>query len=80
MITCKNKNCPYQENNECMRRVTVINEFGLCSFLFRGQQLRQPHDKDWKFIKKGDQAVFDEGNVQTNSKDPVNGDAAFKNE
>ena len=78
-VACQNKNCPYYENNECMRRVTIINKFGLCSFIFKGQQLRQLHDKDWKYIKKGDMAVFDDEKNQTDSEDFIN-ETAVHNE
>ena len=58
--------------------MTVINEFGLCAFLFRGQEPRQLHGNDWKYIKKGD-AVFAQESDQINSEDLVSADAASEN-
>lgn len=51
MIKCKVAACPFLNSGFCERRVGIINEFGLCGFLFKGQQPREIHTTDWEYIK-----------------------------
>ena len=46
MTRCKMNDCPYAEKGFCSRRVTVINEQGLCAFLYRGVEIRQRTQHD----------------------------------
>ena len=72
MIVCKNKNCPYQQKDQCAKRVTVINEMGLCDFWVRAQQGKINLEE---FIKK-EVAVGEGEIVQIKSEDSVSQDAA----
>lgn len=76
MTVCKIKNCVYQCGGQCARRITVINEMGVCTFWTKVQQNKVNIDE---FIKK-EVAVSDGEIVQTNSEDLVNADAAQKDE
>ena len=76
MIVCKNKNCPYQQKDQCAKRVAVINEMGLCDFWVKAQQGRINLEE---FIKK-EVAVGEGEIVKTNSEDLVSADAANQNE
>lgn len=73
-MICRNKNCPYQQNDECKRRINVITQMGLCSFWIKVQENRVGTDK---FIKKGDaDAAY--ARCQISDEDPVSEDAATK--
>lgn len=49
MTICKIKNCVYQCGGQCARRITVINEMGVCTFWVKVQQNKVNIDE---FIKK----------------------------
>lgn len=76
MIACKMTTCPYQQKGCCVRRAVVINELGLCSFLYRGQQQRQ--NVSMEGLIKNEAAVFDAKISQINSEDLVSQDAAME--
>lgn len=76
MTICKIKNCVYQCEGQCARRITVISEVGVCTFWVKLQQNKVYTDE----IIKKEVAVGEGELVQTESEDPVSQDAAQKNE
>lgn len=76
MIVCKNKNCPYQQKDQCAKRVAIVNEMGLCDFWVKAQQGKINLEE---FIKK--EVAVGEGILgEINSEDPVSEDAAKEDE
>lgn len=72
MTICKIKNCVYNYQGQCARRITVLNEAGICSFWVRLQQNKAYIDE----IIKKEVAVGKGELVETKSEDPISQDAA----